>query len=168
MIFKNIITTLFITILVCIILLISSLFISSFSKADEYNIVNVDELKINYKSFFPGGSNPLITENGLLNRTLDKELSLTVNTFIFNVFYWNNRIHSLTDKENVPNGIGQFRLVGLESQLGVNLTPWVSLEYYHHSQHLLDYMYPYGHFPVEDAFSLNIFLIRSKKTDTMF
>lgn len=50
-------------------------------------------------------------------------------------FFWNNRVHALTDS-------GQYRLVGWEFSLGTS--PWRSLDlfYHHHSQHILD-----GHHP---------------------
>lgn len=125
------------------------------SKADT---LELQEIKLNYKSFFPGGSDPLITQNGL-NHNMDKELNLHLNMDFFDHFYWNNMIHSMTDKDEA--GSGQFRLVGWNFNLGLHLTDYVDFGYHHFSQHLLDYAGP-NHYPVQDAWEINVYIFRKK------
>lgn len=134
------------------------------SFAADFKIWELDELKFTYRSFFEGGRDPLITDNGLPNRALGKELNLTMNTSLFKYGYFNNTIHSMTDEIKGTGGSGQFRMVGWEFGLGVDFskiskhTPF-SVGYYHYSQHALDHTYPWA-FPVKDAIEVNIYLFR--------
>lgn len=118
------------------------------------------EVSLSFRNYFPGGVNPLITYNGLPDRHLDKDVDVNLSIDLFRYFYWNNLIHSTTDKDS--NGSGQFRLIGWQFSLGVDfgrMWDWlpVMFGYAHHSQHLLDYASPY-HFPVQDALEIRIFL----------
>lgn len=135
------------------------LFLFSFNICQASGL-ELNEVYINYKQFFPGGVDPLITENGLQNN-LDKELNLHINMDFLDHFYWNNLIHSMTDVNN--NGNGQFRLIGWNFNIGLHITDYVDFGYHHFSQHLLDYQGPPGyHFPVQDAVELNVFIFRKR------
>lgn len=111
------------------------------------------DVSLEYKSFFDGGSYPLITDNGL-NRVQDKEMQLNLNFDLLSYLYWDNVVHASTDRDPAT-GSSQFRLVGWQFGLGVRLTEWLKVGYYHHSQHLLDATLPWR-FPVQDALHLQI------------
>ena len=138
--------------------------LSGYVKADS---MSIEELSVQYKHFLSGGSHPLITENGLSGKTLDKELNLTLNTNIFKYVYFNNFVHSMTDK-NVDGSQGQFRLIGWQYAIGAHLSSALDVGYYHFSQHLLDTTYSHGHFPVENAIELKLYLIRPKPNEGLF
>lgn len=131
-------------------------------KAEADTIFRVKEVNVTYRSFFPGGTDPLITQNPALpDRALGKELNLTVNTDFLKYLYWNNTVHSMTDIEASTGAAGQFRMVGLETSLGIDLMRlWkvlpVSVGYYHFSRHILDSPGGLGHFPVLDAAELKL------------
>lgn len=127
----------------------------------------VDELSIHYSSFFQGSQDPLLTQSGLPNRQLDKQLDLHLDTSVFQNIYWNNRIHSFTD--NVINtNSGQFRAIGLSMNIGIKIFNWLDFGYTHFSEHLLDTTYQYGGFPRQDGVEMIIYLINNKKRDNLF
>lgn len=136
------------------------LFFEPYSDADN-EIFELRQVEVTYRSFFGGGYDPLITQNPYQpNRALGKELNLQVNTDLGYLLYWNNTIHSMTDHE-VGTNSGQFRMVGLEIQLGVDIRKIVpevpvSIGYYHYSRHLLDTEWGLGHWPVEDGIELKL------------
>lgn len=124
--------------------------------------LEIDSATVTYRSFLPGGSDPLITQNPYqANKAMGKELNLDLNMDLFKYLYWNNTIHSMTDQP-VNASDGQFRMIGLEFGLGVDLRrvsrqlPF-SFGYYHYSRHLLDTASP-THFPVLDAIEFKIYL----------
>lgn len=145
-------------------LLLLALFMSLPSQASDFKFVELQKVDIQYRQYFPGGRHYLITHNGLPDRSLDKGVSIEANTDILKYLYWNNLIHSLTDKTS--EGRGQFRSVGWEFKLGVRALPFLSVEYYHHSQHVLDISQERG-FPVEDAVNFNIHLFDSRTKDAL-
>ena len=129
----------------------SSVFISNgFADTIELNEVN-----LGYKSFFTGGHSPLITNNGLIGKSLDKQIDLHLKLNLFTYLYFNNVVHGTTDNT-------QFRSVGWKFELGCHITRHVDIEYHHHSQHALDQILPY-HFPVEDSIGVNFNIYKSKK-----
>ena len=137
------------------------------------NIVNADaielkELSIEYKDFFPGGTDPLITQNGLPDRTLGKELNLNIYTDIYEYCYWNNTVHSMTDEIIGSGGRGQFRMVGWEFSVGCRLIQELDFGYYHFSRHNLDHLSTLGHFPVQDSLGIKIYLYQPKYRRSLF
>jgi hypothetical protein len=138
-------------------LILYVLFLNRIVKADVFTL---EDVSISYKDYISGRS-PLITQNGLEGAKLGQEFNLNLNTNIYDVIYWENIIHTTTDKYDNHNG--QFRLVGWQLRFGLRLTENFDIGYYHHSQHLLDYVYPYGKFPYEDAVELKIYLYKRPK-----
>lgn len=145
--------------------------------SEGWEIVNLTEVNVNYISFFPGSFDPLITENASMpNRQLGKQLDLNVNMDFMKYGYWDNKVHSLTDDRINPNdSAGQFRLVGLNSRLGLRVSQHLEIGYFHYSQHLLDTGYQAGngvsnHWPVEDGLEIKLWLFRrdDSKSDTIF
>lgn len=122
--------------------------------------VELKEVSISYKDFLGGGRDPLITQNGLDNRALDKEINLNINVDIYDHFYWNNTVHSMTDRV-ATGGAGQFRVIGWNYKLGARLFSSFHIQYEHFSQHLLDTTYVHGGFPVQDSLGF-VFYIYSK------
>jgi hypothetical protein len=128
------------------------------AKAD-FKLLELHELSMGYKQFGPGGSDPLLTQNGL-GHDQDKEIELLMNTSLLKFIYWNNRVHAGTDKD--IDGHGQFRTVGWQFQFGVHLSSYLDVQYEHHSQHVLDYTEPF-HFPVQDSIGIRIYFYRDQK-----
>ncbi len=128
----------------------------------------LNEVHIHYRDFFPNGHDPLITQNGLPNRGLGKELNLRVNTDVLTYGYWNNLVHSMTDEDAATGANGQFRTVGWNFQLGLHATRWLDIEYEHYSQHLLDYDRRDQHFPVQDSIGIKLYLFRKHSPASIF
>jgi hypothetical protein len=149
------------------ILVILSVMLSMIHEADsdDFHILELKEVYVDYLSFFKGGRDPLITQNGLRDKHLDKELNLNLNMNLFKYGYFNSMIHSMTDKDSADHG--QFRLVGLKFETGIRLTNWIEVGYHHFSQHLLDYNSPNA-FPVQDAVQIRLFLLRTDKINSIF
>lgn len=130
-----------------------------------FDLFQVREMNVIYRKFDSGGTDPLITQNpNVPNRALNEEIDLQVNTDLLKYFYWDNTIHSMTD-QTLQGGQGQFRMIGLEWGLGVDLSRvWkalpVSIGHYHYSQHILDGTWGYGHFPVVDALEIKLQLYK--------
>lgn len=147
-------------------------FLEKWSKADDYDVIGLKEVYIDYTRFFPHGYDSMINNNGLPNKGIGNELDLNMNLNLAHYLYWDNKIHSRTDVDTDNNGNnlggGQFRVVGLEMRLGVNVTENLQLGYYHHSQHWLDLHNANEHFPIEDGIQLRLFLFKSKGENSLF
>jgi hypothetical protein len=109
-----------------------------------------------HRKFFDGSRKPLIDDNGIPNRELDKELTLVWNIDLFRHYYFDNSIISFTDRFEDSGKTDQFRLIGWNFQVGAKLTGWFWIEYHHYSRHHLDQKAP-GKFPVEDALGVRIY-----------
>lgn len=138
------------------------------SHADDFGFLDLRELSVDAKSYYPGGHYPLITDNKIPGgRSLDKELNLSIKTDMLKYFYWDSTVHSMTDK-TLDGYHGQFRLIGLEFGVGLRISSSVEFGYYHYSEHLMDASLPW-HFPVRDALQLKVFLYRTKgERDSLF
>lgn len=132
----------------------------------DFKPVQLTDVYIEYRTYFPGGVDPIVTQNRALGpRDLDKYLGVQINFDVFKYAYMENLVHSKTDKD--ASGSGQFRVIGWQFEFGVDwqrLFAWLPLRtaYYHHSQHTADNSNSYDHFPVEDAamFRLTIYRFR--------
>lgn len=151
------------TFVIVIILLAFDTIISS---ADDY-VFKVDKVYLDYKHYWNGGVDPLTTQNGLPNRGLGKGLDLGFETSVLQFLFWNNKIHSTTDRYLDSNKEGQFRTVGWEFRFGVRLHDNLDISYYHHSEHVLDHTRNEP-FPRGDALELRFYLYNSKpRMDTI-
>jgi len=131
--------------------------------------IDLDEVKIAYKQFFPYGYEPLINQNGMKDRELRKELSLFVNNNILTHGYFNNQILSYTDRDGPSQSGENFRIVGWNFELGIHLFDNLDVYYWHFSKHYLDTKPVTGRFPVQDAVGINLYLYRAKpKRDGIF
>ncbi len=129
------------------------------------NLVQLKEVAVDYKDFVSGGYDPLINSNGLLGREMGTELNLTLDTDVLSVFYFNNRIHGMTDE--LPGvGPGQFRTVGWQFQYGLRLSPALDIYYEHHSQHLLDTP-GISHYPVNNSIGVKLILFTTGRREAL-
>lgn len=136
--------------------------------AEGFELIDMRDVTLTYHNFFPGGVDPLLTQNNLqLGHSMDKEINIGINMDIAKYLYWDNTVHSMTDLG--PSGTrGQFRMIGWEFGFGVDVRRIysklpVSFGYYHYSRHLLDTDSSLGHFPVEDAFEIKLYLYQRKR-----
>jgi hypothetical protein len=141
---------------VCVyILLLCSflLYLSRAAEAGENWFIQPDEVSVQYKSYHQSARHPLF-----VNSRLKEGIDLTMNTdFLFETLFWDNLIHTNTDDS-------QYRHIGWQFRLGTRVTSFLSVQYEHHSQHLLDSAYPHMKFPVEDSlgFTLTIYQARPR------
>lgn len=130
-------------------------------EADAFDVFQLREVTVIYRSYESGGVDPLITQNPYQpDKSLGQGLDLVVNVDLLKFLYWDNTVHSMTDR-NATNAPGQFRMVGLEWGLGIDLKRvWralpLSIGRYHYSRHLLDTEYGLGHFPLLDAWEIRL------------
>lgn len=133
--------------------------------AEAFDVFQVEEVTVIYRKFVSGSEEPLITQNPAIpEREMNEEVNLTVNSSVLKYFYWDNTVHSMTDKSST-DGSGSFRRVGWEWGLGVDLQRiWgplpVSIGRYHYSQHILDGQWGLGHTPLENAWELRLRLYK--------
>ena len=147
------------SIVLSVLIIVGLIVFSSIVHADAFEL---KEVSLNYRDFLPGTYYPLITNNGIPNRALDKELLLNLNSDLWKYGYWNNTVHTMTDKDATTGATGQFRLVGWEFRVGAKVFDCLDVGYYHHSQHLMDASLPY-HFPTEDAVEIKIYLYSAER-----
>lgn len=143
------------------------LVLNSHAFANEFHILELDELRVDYMSYFAHGRAPLITSNGLDNRELGKELDLSFNSSVLEYGYFSTLVHSTTDAMYDTGAGGQFRAIGMKLELGVRLSPYLDIYYQHHSQHTLDLTLPYG-FPEYDAVGLHLYLYGPNRKQGVF
>lgn len=77
---------------------------------------------------------------------------MDINKFI----YWDNFIHSAMAGS-------QFSTVGWEYRFGLRVTEFLEVGYYHHSQHVLDAIYPCSGYPLIDALEIKINIYNSNQ-----
>jgi hypothetical protein len=149
-------------------LVIFTLLISPIAQAKEFHIIELDEVRVDYVSFFPGGRDPFITHNGLDNRELGKMLDININTTLFKYGYFRSLIHSYVDAYKDSHTDGQFRSVGLNMELGIRLTPFLDVYAWHYSQHTLDYTSEnVGGFPVQDGIGIHLYIFSNQRKDSI-
>jgi hypothetical protein len=144
-----------------LLLLLSLLALTPVVNADE--IITLDKLNIEYLRYSPEGVDPFLTYDGLPNKALGYGLNLKMETTILSYLYWNSTVLSETD-EDLATGWGQYRTIGLEMQVGIRLTQWLDVGYYHLSRHLMDTPQPNGQaFQRMDALQFTLKLYDNKK-----
>jgi len=132
------------------------------SRADaSYRLIELRELSIDYKNYAwlnPNARHPL-----LYPEHPKEGVDLNLKTDLFDWFFWDNSIKSLTTGS-------QYRTVGLETRFGVYVSDYLNVGYYHQSQHLLERSHhSIPKFPVEDAVEFKLYLYRDRPArDSMF
>lgn len=133
-----------------------------FPKAKADDIISLDAVDVTYQRFNEDGIEPMITYDGL-NRKLGSSLGLQLDTTVFSYFYANFNVASMRDY--YPEGdYGQYRTIGLQARLGMRLTEWLDIGYYHYSRHLMDTPEPDGQsYQQTDALEITIHLYKNHK-----
>ena len=143
----------FITFIITLVLL----FFSTKVFASDIDGFKLDEASINYKRFIGETRNPLF-----LHSKQKEEINVNLNTTLLNVFFFNNKIHSMTDEN-------QYKIIGLNLFLGVRLFESLDFQVEHFSKHLLDERYAPQDFPVENSVGFVWYLHRDQgKKASMF
>lgn len=156
------------TLLVAAILAAVSIFAVFTVEAAEFRVLELKELSIGYRGFIKGGYRPTINGIGIPDRTLNDEVTLFINIDFMKYFYWNHRVHGATDRVASTGGQGQYRDIGWQFFFGFRPTKFLSVEYEHHSQHVLDHKAPFR-YPVEDSFGIKLHIFQdSRPSDTVF
>jgi hypothetical protein len=102
------------------VILYLAMLLANTAEAREWHLVELHDVTITGKKFFPKGRNPLINGNELPNREPAEEVDLNLNMDVAGVAYWENMVHSMTDNDTTT-GKGQFRVVGLNFRWGYML-----------------------------------------------
>lgn len=115
-----------------------------------YQLIKLQEVDLVFRKFVPGRS-------ALLYPEAPKEaLGVSLAIDIADWFYWNPAVYAMTTD-------AQYRSVGLEFNLGIHLTKWLDVSYFHHSEHLLERTHSFmNKFPVADAIELKFKLYQTK------
>lgn len=145
--------------------LIIILILSNTCLANDF--IQLQEVKIGFMNFFPGGRDAMINNNGLTDKEPAQQLDLNINTNIYKWGYFNSLVHSLTDRDTIT-GASQFRLVGLNLELGVRINKYIDVFYWHYSSHLLDTKYYWGGYPLLDSVGVHIYLYRKNEQGSIF
>lgn len=123
------------------------------------SVITLSEVSLDYRWFKPGGTDPLMSYNGLANKEPGGQVDLNVNMDVLDYLYFNNTVHSMIDRD-IGGQYGQFRLIGWHFQVGMHLSQYCDIYMDHFSQHLLDTTYALGHFPVTDGFGVKVYFLR--------
>lgn len=134
---------------------------SSLAVATSGRIFNLNEVSLVYRSYSDSSRLPLVTQNGLPDRSISSGINLNVNIDFASYFYWDNTIHTYSDAIASGNP-GQHRTVSWEYSLGVRITKELSVGYYHHSQHILDHAYSKD-LPLEDAVEIKFTIFKQRQ-----
>jgi hypothetical protein len=150
---------------ICFILGLLAIFASQVEAAEPepaWRLFELKEVSVEYKDFFPGGYRPTLNGNGLDNRTLGKEVVLRLDVDLGRYFFFNHRVHGGSDEIiEGDSGRGQFRDVGWNFLIGARIASFLTVQYEHHSQHMLDHASP-TRFPVEDSLGFTLFFYRDR------
>ncbi len=122
-------------------------------------ILDLDDVSIDYKAFSGKTRTPYLQIPGLEDHSLQNELNLNVNMTLVDHFYFDNTIHSLND--------GNYRLIGWNWRFGLHITEWIDFGWYHFSEHYTDFISPYG-FPLQNAWQLKIYLYKKRTSGKGF
>lgn len=114
----------------------------------------ITEASLQYQSFARPNFAPYF------DRHMQDRLTLRLNTDLFSGLFFDNRVHGTTDDT-------QYKWVGWNFQVGVRLMPEFSVQYEHHSQHMLDAGMG-AHFPVEDSVGFTWSIVPAKRRGTLF
>jgi hypothetical protein len=134
--------------LVLIILILSALL------ANSSDAVELTDASIQYQKFAIPNFQPYF------DRPARERLTLRLDSDVFPGVFFNNRIHGTTDET-------QYKWIGWNFQVGIRPISQLSLQFEHHSQHMLDSNMG-AHFPVEDSLGLTLHLVVPKKRSALF
>jgi hypothetical protein len=124
------------------------------SNAADYHVWDLKEFTINYRNY------ALINDqarNALIYPIHPKEgIDVGFKSDVLGFGYFDNEIMSLTSDS-------QYEAIGLDLRLGIRVSDYVQVGYWHRSEHLLDHHSDYlPRYPSQDALEVRIYLFRSK------
>lgn len=133
--------------------LLASLITCVSARADDYHLVNLNEVSLDYRNY--GMVNPNGHEPMTYPDPPKEAINLEMKIDIFDWFYLDPTVESMTTD-------AQFRDIGLLLRLGVRITDYLEVGLIHHSQHQLDRRQQLGmdHFPESDALEVKLYLFR--------
>jgi hypothetical protein len=133
-------------------LLLAALFLPLASAA-----FDLQRLEIEYRYFHASGRIPEMPA-----WTPKEGLAVYMDLHFLGPITWENYIHAMTDP-------GQYRLVGLKTELKVYVFRNLSVGIHHHSQHILEGRHPFlPKFPVQDAIQVNWVVYQSRSRPSLF
>jgi hypothetical protein len=116
-------------------------------RAADWHLLELDQLTADYQHY------PFFNANPYYPAPKNDELALSQRSVVGGVFLFDTTVHGWSDS-------AQYRLIGLELKLGLQITDHLDLYYRHHSQHLLD-VPDTQHFPVEDSVGITLYFVRN-------
>jgi hypothetical protein len=136
--------------LVAVWALIALLALMTESRARDFSLFETREVVLTYKRYVDEGRDPLIYPEDH-----KESLNLGLKIDVLKYGFWDSQILTQTTD-------AQYRSIGLDTNLGVRLTPWLDVSFHHMSQHLMDRPHSFMHkYPVEDSVNVNIYLYRN-------
>ena len=118
------------------------------AEASDWHVVDLTEASLNYRNYAllnPNARNLLIYPEHA-KEGIDVGLKMDLLSY----GYFDSQIESLTTD-------AQYRSIGLQFGLGLRVTDYLNVGYWHHSQHVLDRgPQSYEKFPSEDALEVRI------------
>ena len=132
------------------------LMMSTVSEAAEFQLFELKEASVTYRSFQGGARDPLYTISPKV-----AEVETRLNVDVLRYMFFDNKVHGGMDQD-------QFRVVGWNYKLGARIAPCLDVQYEHHSQHLLDSAYPYSRFPVENSLGFTLYFYRDNNRGSLF
>ena len=142
---------------IAIVIAAGLLFLVISAHADSFlddGAVDLQEVKVGFIKMLDGTDDEIRSLN-IPGDALTSRLNLNVNTNLMVYGFWNNEIHSATDNS-------QFREVGYKTNLGIRLTDYLDVSFYHHSQHVLDSVSSFG-YETEDGVQIDIYLFSKER-----
>ena len=121
----------------------------------EFHLIELNELKLGYKDYIYARDPMFYFSNP------KEQINITTNSSIGRFFFLDTLVHGTSDA-------AQYRRIGLQLQFGLKVIQCLDISYIHHSQHMLESVYPYQKYPVEDSVGVTIYLYRKEKRDTVF
>lgn len=112
----------------------------------------LDEAGFEFKQFGDFARHPYFFEDNHPRQ----EVNFFFKNSLLNYGYMDVLAHSMTDEH-------QFKVAGLNLNLGIRLFPWLDVGYEHWSIHLLDTTYPHQGFGVRDALVFRVFFVGPEK-----
>jgi hypothetical protein len=142
------------------------LIIPNIGYSRDFKVIELDEIRVDYMKFADGGRDPALT-NGT-DRELGMLLDLNVHTTLFKYGYWRTLVHSYTTNYADTHKPDQFKLIGLNMELGVRVTNWLDIYYSHYSQHLLDMpSEAIGGYPMNDGVGIHLYIYSNQRKNSI-
>lgn len=136
-------------------LLISLLLVSQLCFA-EFRVLELNEAKLGYRSYF------FARDPMFLDSMPKEQLNFGFESILMEYGYWKGLVHGTTDPS-------QYKRIGLQMEFGIRILHELEFSYIHHSQHMLDSIYPHQRFPCEDSWGIYLYLFRKpNKNNTLF